>query len=98
MIHNTLLPFSSTTHVYNNSAYICGSQCVATTNMVFTDNLMNGGSHTLQCSPAGAVNNVFARNRFSNEYRFGPVSPDCKTVAGNSFDASNVMDGTNARV
>ncbi len=93
VIHNTLLPFSATTHVYNNSAFIGGNQ----TNMVFTDNLMNGGSHTLQC-PEVAVNNIFARNRFSNEYRFAPVDASCLAVTGNHFDATNVMDGTNRPV
>ena len=95
IVHNTLLPFSATTHVYNNAAFICGLQCVSTTNMVFKDNLMNGGSHTLQCSLVGVVNNVFTGNRFGSEYRFAPVAIGCRTAPGNRFDASNVMDGTN---
>jgi len=94
IVHNTLIPYNLGMHVFNNSAYICGSQCTATTNMTFTDNLLDGGSHTLQCPDRGTAGNVFARNRFGHNFRFGAITKAC-TATGNQFDASsNVFDDT----
>ena len=99
IVHNTLIPYNFAMHIFNNSAFICGSQCSATTNMTFSDNLLDGGSHTLQCPVQGTAGNVFARNRFGRNYRFGPITKACTTTPGNEFDpATNTYDGSNQSV
>jgi hypothetical protein len=94
--HNTLLPYNEASRVFNNSAFICGSQCTSTTYLSFTDNLVNGGSITVRCPLKGSQGNVFADNRFGRNFRFSAAGPGC-ALPGNSW-IRNIYDDDHSAV
>ncbi len=94
IVHNTLFPYSFVTHVYNNSALIYGDVA----DLVFTDNLIDGGSTSVQCSGHTLSANVFARNRFGHDFRFRPVAATCLQSPGVEWDPTNVFVDTGKQV